>query len=93
MVADTLHSRLRSTITERLRVAQAATPGPWTTPGPRSIGQWMVYDADWCVATASAYDHDIYSYDDPRHSCCIDDCPCGPDDPDPDQTRTENSNG
>ncbi len=53
-----LHSRLRSTITERLETARAATPGPWTTPGPDSVAPWMVYDADWCVATASAYDHD-----------------------------------
>jgi uncharacterized protein DUF6221 len=41
-----------------LDAARAATPGPWTTPGPDSPGQWMIYDSQWCIASATAYDHD-----------------------------------
>jgi hypothetical protein len=40
----------------------AATPGPWETPGPDTIGQWMISDGEWTVAEASAYSHnDPYS--------------------------------
>jgi hypothetical protein len=45
-------------MTDLKALAQAATPGPWTTPGPDSPGQWMVYDYQWCIATATVYDHD-----------------------------------
>lgn len=37
--------------------ADAATPGPWTTPGSDSIGQWAIYDREWTVASAAAYSH------------------------------------
>jgi len=43
---------------DRIReVAAKATPGPWNTSGPDTIGQWGIYDSDWLVATVEAYDH------------------------------------
>lgn len=36
---------------------QAATPGPWTTPGPDTVGQWVIYDDEWTIAEARAYSH------------------------------------
>ena len=35
-----------------------ATPGPWHTPGPDAIAQWEIFDDEWTVASAKAYDHD-----------------------------------
>ena len=37
--------------------AESATAGPWTTSGPDTIGQWVIYDSEWAVAHAAAYDH------------------------------------
>jgi hypothetical protein len=42
---------------EEERLAKAATPGPWQTPGPDTIAEWTVYDDQWSVASATAYDH------------------------------------
>jgi hypothetical protein len=38
---------------------EAATPGPWNTSGPDTVAQWMIYDGRWCVASATAYDHNM----------------------------------
>lgn len=37
--------------------AGKATPGPWRTPPPDSVGEWIVYDADWAIAETRAYSH------------------------------------
>ncbi len=57
MSAD-LHSRIASELSRRLEVAKAATAGPWSTSGPDTIAQWTIYDHQWSVASATAYDHD-----------------------------------
>ena len=43
----------------------AATPGPWSTSGPDTIAQWGIYDSEWLVASAKAYDHDNAMSDKP----------------------------
>lgn len=58
MTDNDLHSRLVSSLTARLDRARAATPGPWHTPGPDSVGQWVIYDDQWAVAEVRAYSHD-----------------------------------
>lgn len=44
-----------SELAELARLAAEATPGPWTTGGPDSIGQWQIFDDAWEVANATAY--------------------------------------
>jgi hypothetical protein len=43
---------LRACLDEDERVARAAMPGPWTTPGDDTVGEWMIYGAEWAVASA-----------------------------------------
>jgi GNAT superfamily N-acetyltransferase len=53
-----LASWLLARYAEAEQLARAATPGPWHTPGPDTVGQWQIYDAEWEVANATAYEHD-----------------------------------
>lgn len=52
-----LHGRLLAAVNARLELAHKATPGPWSTSGPDTIAQWEIYDHQWSVASATAYDH------------------------------------
>lgn len=51
------------------RIAQAAPPGPWTTAGPDTIAEWVVYDGEWAVAEARAYTepHTLTKFRDPSY--------------------------
>lgn len=48
---------LRTQLDTDERMALAAPAGPWTTPGPDTIGEWNIYDDHWVVAHAATYDH------------------------------------
>jgi hypothetical protein len=47
-----LHDRLVAEVERRKALAVAATPGPWTTSGPDTIAEWMIYGEKWAVANA-----------------------------------------
>jgi hypothetical protein len=49
---------VKARIAEDIAAARSATAGPWTTSGPDSIAQWVIFDGEWSVAEATAYDHD-----------------------------------
>jgi hypothetical protein len=48
---------LREAAAKLRETATKATSGPWTTSGADTVGQWSVYDAEWQVASARAYNH------------------------------------
>lgn len=54
-----LTSRITEALDQAERLARAATPGPWVTPGPDTIGQWMIYGEEWCVAEANVVEHGL----------------------------------
>jgi hypothetical protein len=55
----TLHERIAAELARRTAVANAATPGPWTTSGPDTIAEWSIYalERGWMVATAEVNDY------------------------------------
>lgn len=52
-----LYAFCRARCDEARAIAKAANDGPWSTPGPDTVGQWQIYDGEWEIAHASAYDH------------------------------------
>jgi len=54
---------LENAIVLMLRASKFATQGPWSTPGPDTIGEWSIYanKRGWMVASASVSEEEEWT--------------------------------
>ena len=49
--------RFRLGDTTQSKIAAKATQGEWSTSGPDTIAEWVIYDSQWAIAETRSYDH------------------------------------